>query len=78
MALARADDRQDEAADEACPETAIEAALAAFVPAAEAAPAWGDVLRRAAALPVCTCSSRSGMSPIDAESVHLTGDPTWP
>jgi hypothetical protein len=59
MALARAYD-QREYVDEGRGEAAVEAALAALVPAGEAGPpAWPDVVRRAAVLPVCTCRARS-------------------
>ena len=47
-------------------ERALMAALAALAPAEEAAaPAWADVLRRAAALPVCHCRAR-GVDPTGA------------
>ena len=56
MTTTRAHDRSHGALDEAV----IEAALEALVPVAEiGAPAWADVLERAAALAPCDCPTEN-------------------
>ncbi|HET6172525.1 MAG TPA: hypothetical protein VFD90_07965 [Gaiellales bacterium] len=52
--------RTDEQAHAALEDVVVEAALEALAPVAETGdPAWADVLERAAALPPCTCRTRS-------------------
>ena len=63
MTALQADERPGGRAGERYRETALGAALDALVPATEAVPAWADVLRRAAALPVCTCARGTSPGP---------------
>ena len=66
MARARADDVWRERVDDERRETAMAAALEALVPAGGAGPpAWHDVIRRAAALPVCTCRTAGALAYVD-------------
>jgi hypothetical protein len=56
MTRAGTDDVWRERVEDARRDLAVVAAVKALVPAGDAgAPAWGEVVARAAALPACTC-----------------------